>query len=158
MLNNNLHLEAQLINTFHSKPTNDMAAPCPILIKGALLDIEPEDVEEIASTYFDCWCEHDKNDEIIPDTEYAWGDSGADFIAGELIEELASILNQDLMALSRGIKYAEFDGYHSFFMAVSKLFTEAGYFCYFSDTRFEVYTGESIRAKYTTQELLDMLY
>lgn len=132
-------------------------APCPILIKGALLDIEPEDIDEIASTYFDCWCDYDQAGEIIPDTEYAWGDSGANLIADLLIEEFSSILNQDLMVLSRGIKFGEFESYQSFFMAVSSIFIEAGFFCYLSDTRFEVYSGEIIRAKYSTAELLDMV-
>lgn len=138
-------------------PGTEEHAPCPILIKGAMLDIEPDDVDEITSTHFDCWCDYDQNDEIIPDTEYAWGESGADLLAGQLIEEFCGILNQDLMALSRGLKYGEFEGYQSFFMAVSKVFIDAGYFCYLSDTRFEIYTGDSIRARYSTIELLDML-
>lgn len=155
-----MHEEILLLNQIiqnNHVPGTEEAAPCPIIIKGGLLDIEPDDVDDITSTHFDCWCEYDKNDEIIPDTQYEWGDSGADYLACELISEFCGILNQDLMELSRGIKYGTFGSFDAFFMAVSKFFIAAGYFCYYSDTRFEVYTGDSIRARYSTFELIDML-
>lgn len=135
----------------------DTLAPCPVIIKGGLLSIEPDDVDEITSTHFDCWCELDDNGEPIPYTDFEWGDSGADMTAETLIEEFSDILRCDLTHLSVGLKLGEFESCNHFFMAVSRIFIDAGYFCYLSDTRFEVYTGDSIRERFSTVELLELL-
>lgn len=157
---NTLIEEAQVLNQTLKTDKNigdDSCAPCPIFINGGMLGCEPDDVDEITSTHFDCWCELDNDGEPIPHTDFEWGDSGADMNAQLLIGEFGDILQKDLVHLSVGIKYREFDSYDHFFKTVSRIFINAGYFCYLSDTRFEVYTGASIRERYSTVELIDLL-
>ncbi len=157
MDNCELYSEVAILNAVANMcRVDDTALPSSVLIKGCLLDSQPENIDPIEFTHFDCWADLDNDGEPVGEL-YQWGDSGADEICRLLIESFSHILDQDLIHLSRGIEYGDFENHDAFFLAATAELIKADYFCYLSDTCFEVYTGDSVRAEHLTETLLEMV-
>lgn len=126
-----------------------------LTIYGGLLEVEPDNIEPIEFSFFDCWGSEDENGTV--DTLYEWDSKGAIEICLALIRSFEEILDKSLALVREAVELGMYRTREAFFDNIQKIFLKEGYFVYSSDTRFEIYDGNQIRETYTRDELLEML-
>ncbi len=126
-----------------------------LTINGGELKIEPDNIDPIEFTFFDCWGSENKDGNI--ETFYEWDSKESIEICLELIRSFEEILNKSLALVREAVELGMYRTREAFFDNIKKIFLKAGYFVYSSDTRFEIYDGNEMRASFTRDEILKML-
>lgn len=107
-------------------------------MKPQLLDSEPEDIEPVFYTHFDCWSDFGHEDSA---PLWEWNNPKAVALVEKLCQQWREVLGPDIVTLAR--TYLEL-GQIQFFERAAQLFVQAGYCVYDSDTRFEVYDTKQL--------------
>jgi hypothetical protein len=118
-----------------------------LVTPGQILEIEPEDIEPVDYTFFDCWSE--SGDENSP--MYDFKSNGACIVMQETLRSWSKTLNvpqisPDFLAGPGAFAntYIVF-GFSQILEDVIKKIIQAGYSVYESDTRVEIYRTEDLK-------------
>lgn len=127
----------------------------PIKIRAGRLHELPE-IDELSYTDFDSWVQIDSNGKATQELAN-WDDEDSNKICFDLIKTYSELLKEPLTFLVDGIQFGLYKTQSEFFKTILDLFTEKGYFVYWSETRFAIYDSVAINASYSIFKLIEML-